>query len=132
MTPAPVRRERRPPPLVVRATAGRLAVLKAEFTFWSHAPRAADAIGARDEIYDDSEADIPVAVRTNGVLGQVIGTGAYPDSAASAGEVALKARIRPSLKFILYRENCTDDEERRWRECTTHVFERRCCSIQIL
>ncbi len=77
MTPAPVRKERRPPPLVVRATPGKFDVLNAEFTFWSHAPRAADAIGARDEMYDDSEAEMPVAVRTKGVLGQeVAGKGA--------------------------------------------------------
>ena len=122
-----MRRERRPPPLVVRATAGRLAVLKAEFTFWSHAPSAADAIGARDEMYDDSEADIPVAERTNGVLGQAIGTGAYPDSAASAGEVAAKARIRHRLKFILCTENCKEEDVR----LATYDFEGRYCSIQI-
>ena len=93
MTPAPVRRERSPPPLVVRATAGRFVVLNAEFTCLSHAPRAAEAIGARDEIYDDSEAEMPVAVRTKGVLGQTAGTGAYPDVAACTAEDMPKARI---------------------------------------
>lgn len=97
-----MRRERRPPPLVVRATAGRLAVLKAEFTFLSHTPRAADAFGAREEIYDDSEVEIAVAVRTKGVLGQVAGTGAYPDSAACTEEVMPKARTRVGTRRILH------------------------------
>ena len=85
---------------MVRATAGRLAVLNAEFTFLSHAPRAAAATGARDEMYDDSDAEIPVAVRTSGVLGQVIGTGAYPDIAACADTVP-KARTREEMKCIV-------------------------------
>ena len=104
ITPAPVRRERSPPPLVVRATAGRLAVLNAELTFWSQAPRAAEAMGARDEMYEDSEAEMPVAVRTSGVLGQAAGTGAYPDSAASTeGEMA-KARTKGDRRCIWARD----------------------------
>ena len=96
-----MRRDRSPPPLVVRATAGRFAVLNAEFTFLSHAPRAADAIGARAEIYDDSEAERPVAVRTKGVLGQVAGKGAYPESAACTEEMP-KASTRAGMVCILY------------------------------
>ena len=87
---------------MVRATTGRFAVLNAEFVFLSHAPSAADAIGARDEMYDDSEADMPVAERTRAVLGQVAGIGAYPDSAASAGEEMPTARTMEGKTCILY------------------------------
>lgn len=111
ITPAPVRRDRSPPPLVVRATAGRLAVLNAEFTFLSHAPRAAEARGAREAMYDDSEAEIPVAVRTRGVLGQIAGTGAYPDVAACTEEEMAKGRRRQGKKgCILYIRKMEDEE----------------------
>ncbi len=112
MTPAPVSKERRPPPLVVRATAGKFDLLNAEFTFWSHAPRAADAIGARDEMYDDSEAEMPFAVRTKGVLGQVAGVGAYPERAACTEEEMPKARTREGKKCILCIWNSEMVEER--------------------
>ena len=86
---------------MVRATAGRFVVLNAEFTFLSHAPRAADASGARAEMYDDSEVEMPVALRTKGVPGQVAGTGAYPDSAACAEERMPTARIKEVRRCIL-------------------------------
>ena len=86
---------------MVRATAGRFAVLNAGFTFSNHALNAADATGARDEMYDDSEAEMPLAVRTS-VLGQVAGTGAYPDSAACAEEEMPRARTKEGKRCILY------------------------------
>ena len=35
-------------------------------------------------MYADSELEMPVAVRTNGVLGHVAGLGAYPETGGTA------------------------------------------------
>ena len=59
-------------------------MVKFLFTFWSHLPRATDAIGFRAAMYADSELEMPVAVRTNGVLGHVAGLGAYPETGGTA------------------------------------------------
>ena len=54
-------------------------------------------------MYADSEEEMPVAVRTRGVLGHVAGTGAYPEVTTGAEETKLRNEIRrrESVRCIL-------------------------------